>query len=367
MDEKPAVGKKKRNFWFTITHTKSMTAEEYKSAINKVIGTVGIVFLVSLLVFIALGFIGGIQQVVEAILSSNLYLYALAFLSVFIGYLISFGKWTYFMRKLGIKVSLKKNLAVYLSLYSMDLTPGKIGRVVTAYTLSRITKIKVFQVLPIVAMDTVTDFLGMAVVALAAAVYFNQFLLIVVVADFISIMPAFFVLNDWFFKLLKKLMKKSEYLEMITIYGEEYFASQSKLNSPRTYLVSMMFTIPSAILYSLSLYFVILAVTQTSFVLVAPVVPLGHTVLIYYTAQVIGSVTSLPGNIGVTDGALVAMLGSVLHFNAYDSSAITIMTRIASLWFGVLIGGVFLFYTLRYWNPTAKELKRLAKRKSKKN
>jgi uncharacterized protein (TIRG00374 family) len=357
---------RKRSFWFTITHTKSMTAEEYKGTINKVVTTVGIVFLISLLVFLAIAFLGGIGKVVGTILSSNLYLYSLAFLSVFIGYLVSFGKWTYFMKKLGVRVSLKKNLAVYLSLYSMDLTPGKIGRVVTAYTMSRIAKIRVFNVLPIVAMDTVTDFLGAAVVALAAAVYFNQFLLIVIVGDLISIFPAFFVLNDWFFNFIKKAFRDSSYLDMITLYGEEYFTSQSKLNKPKIYLVSMLFTIPSALLYSLALYFVILAVTQTPSAVAVAAPSLGHTVLIYYTAQILGAMTSLPGNIGVTDGALVAMLNNVMNFNIYVSSAITIMTRIATLWFGVLLGGVFLLYTLRYWNPTKQELRRLEKRKNRK-
>ena len=360
------IGKtgKKRSFWFTITHTKSMTAEEYKSTINKVITTVALVFIVSAFVFIGIAIFGGIGQVVSTILHSNLYLYALAFASVFLGYLVSFGKWAYFMRKLHVKVPLKKNLAVYLSLYSMDLTPGKIGRVVTAYTMSRIAKIKVFNVLPIVAMDTVTDFLGAAIVALAAAIYFNQFLWIVVVADLVSIFPAFFVINDWFFRILQKAFKKSSYLDMITMYGEEYFSSQSKLNKPRVYLVSLMFTIPSAILYSLALYFVIMAVTQVPHIGAVAPPPLGHTVLIYYTAQVVGSMTSLPGNIGVTDGVLVATLNSVLGFNNYTSSAITIMTRIATLWFGVLIGGAFLLYTFRYWNPTKRELRRFRKNRN---
>src|SRR5208283_1208379 len=116
------------------------------------------------------------------------------------------------------------------------------------------------------------------------------------------------------------------------------------LNNLKVYLISVLFTLPAEFFCSLSLYFSLRSVG---------IVPaLSKSVLIYEVAQLFGMVSTLPGNIGVTDGSLVALIGSILNLSSSVSSAATILARSSSLWFGVVLGAVFLFWTLRYWNPT---------------
>ncbi len=331
----------KESFWYTAVHRKTVSPEDYKKSVDKVITIVLLVFAVSAAVFLAIAVLGGITNVISIMEHSNLELYGLAFLFVFFGYIVSFGKWTFFMKKLNIKVPLLKNFAVYMSMYSMELTPGRIGRVICAYTLHRITKIPIMRVAPIVTMDLVTDFFGTAVVAVMGAVYFNKFVIIVLIGATISVLPTLFVLNDWFFKLLKKLLKRTKYIPAMNLFGNQYFRAQRKLHRPSVYLTAMAFTIPSAILYAMALYFTLLAVGAGA--------SASGSVLIYYSSNIIGTMTGLPGNVGVTDGAMVAMLQGILHLSSPASSAVTIMTRIATLWFGLVLGGVFLLYTLRFW------------------
>ncbi|EQD30932.1 hypothetical protein B2A_13911, partial [mine drainage metagenome] len=45
----------------------------------------------------------------------------------------------------------------------MNLTPGRIGRVVSAYTIDRVSNTHFVEILPIVSMDIFTDFLGFVV------------------------------------------------------------------------------------------------------------------------------------------------------------------------------------------------------------
>lgn len=338
---------KKKSFWYRLTHTTSLTQEEYKGMIREVYLIVGLFFLASFIVFIGLALIGGLSEVIFVLSTANIPVYAMAFAAVFIGYLISFVKWNYFTRTLKLRVPFRKNLAVYLSLYSMELTPGRIGRVLTAFTLNRITNIRFINIAPIVTMDIFTDFLGIAMLALIAAFFFSTYFIYVAIVDAILLIPFVFLLNPWFFKILKKLGKKNDKVNSFTLYGEEYFASQSKLNKPRVYIVAILFTLPSAFFYSLSLYFSLQAIGAFPSV--------GASTSIYSISQVAGMVTSLPGNIGVTDGFLVGLLGSTMSLQPAVSSAVTIMTRIASLWFGVILGGVFLVFTMRYWRANKKQ------------
>ncbi len=332
---------KSQSIWYMITHAGELNKNEYMKLVRGATWFVGLGFIASFAVFIVIALIGGIGTVISTILSSNLYLYSLAFVMVFLGYLIRFSKWQYYLKKLKLKVPWKKNLIVYLSLYSMNITPGMIGRVLVAYTISKLTDVKTSAVVPIVMMDIFTDFIGTAVVALLAAIYFHQYVLYVIGIDILLIIPYAFILNDWFYRLIKRVFKNRRFLEMFTLYGDEYFASQSTLNTPKTYAVSLAATLPATIFASMALYFTLLAIG---------IVPhLSGTIFIYTSAHIFGMVTAIPGNIGVTDGALVALLGSAFHMSTAAASAVTIMTRFATLWFGIALGGVLLIYTFRYW------------------
>jgi uncharacterized protein (TIRG00374 family) len=351
-------GKKHPGFWHNIANIKEVDRYEYASMVKKVITFVAIIFVVSFAVFVGFALYGGFFNVLQIIETANLQLYALAFASVFAGYLLSFGKWLYYTKKLKIKVPLGKNFIVYLSMYSMDLTPGRIGRVISAYTLNRVGNVRFIDVMPIVTMDVFTDFLGMALLALATAIYFNQFVLLVLVADIVLVLPFLFILSDWFFRLVGRVIKDHKIFETFSVYGERYFKSQNKLNKPEVYAVSLLFTIPSAILMAMSLYFALAAIGVTPH--------LGTSALVFSISQITGSITSIPGNIGVTDGLIVALIEKFYGLGNAASSAVDIMARTASLWFGVVLGGIALFYTLRYWNLKPDELRRMSSRNKEK-
>ncbi|MGI0133433.1 MAG: lysylphosphatidylglycerol synthase transmembrane domain-containing protein, partial [Candidatus Micrarchaeaceae archaeon] len=333
-----ARNRKKASIWSTITKLKGVDREGYLKLIKRIRIFVTLAFIASAIVFIAIAFVGGIQNVVGIILSANLAIFGLAFVSQFTGYLIKYWKWTYYLKRLGIKVPLKKNLAVYLSIYSMDITPGMIGRIVAAYTLRRITKIKFTNILPVVTMDIFTDFLGVGILAFIAAVYAQHFVFYVLLLDIVLVLPFLFLTNAWVFNLIKDKLRGGRLVKMFSLYGDEYYASQSVLNKHHVYLVSLAFTLPAAFLTSLTLYLSLLAVGIHA--------PIGTTTFIWNSAQVFGMISAVPGNIGVTDGSLVALIGTYLNVNASVSSAVTIMSRLSTLWLGFISGTIFLFYTM---------------------
>ncbi|MCL4404742.1 flippase-like domain-containing protein, partial [Candidatus Marsarchaeota archaeon] len=302
---------------------------------------VGIGFIASFIVFFVIAVLGGLSNVIQTIESANPYLYLLAFGSVLAGYLLRFLKWLYYTTRLKLKIPLKKNFIVYMSQYSMNITPGKLGRVLVAYTLSSITNIKTSNILPVVTIDIFTDFLGVGILALFTAIYFGEFVILVAIIDAVLMIPYLFILNDWFYKTLKRVFKKRKFLETFTLYGDEYFASQSVLNTPKTYLVSLAVTIPAAFFNAMALYFALLSIGIAPHVL--------GSAFIESSSNVFGMITGIPGNIGVTDGSLVALIGTVFKTSFSTSSALTIMTRFATLWFGVLLGGALLLYSFRYW------------------
>lgn len=335
--------RKKRSLWREITNIKSLDREEYVKLIHRA-GTFAVLgFFLSFLVFIGVAVFGGFTDVISRIASANPSIYALSFVAVFLGFIVRYGKWSYYMRMLKLKVPPLKSLAVYLSIYSMDLTPGRVGRIAAAYTLKRITNIKFMNIVPIITMDIFTDFLGSSILSLAAALYMRQYVIYVIALNIILLLPFVFLLHDWAYKRLKVLLKKWKRVESFSLYGDEYYASQSALNKPKVYLISVLFTLPAAVLNAMALYFALAAMGVKSLV--------PQSIFVFSIADITGMASTLPGNIGVTDGVLVALVGSLYKLTSTASSAVTIMTRTASLWFGVMLGAAMLLYTMRYWKP----------------
>ena len=347
----------KKSIWYQITNVKEMSREEYLKLVRKIGLFVIVGFGVSFAVFIGLALIGGVGQVIGVISSASPFWFGLAILLQFIGYVLMYGKWRYLLHELKMKVPFRKSFLIYLSLYSMNITPANIGRIVAAFSLTRITKIRFINVVPIVTMDIFTDFLGAAVLALITAIYVQKFFLYIIAIDIVLTLPFLLILNKWFFNLIKRLIKSEKFLRMFTLYGDEYYASQSILNKPKTYMVAIAFTLPAAFLSAMALFLAMHAIGLNPHLI--------STVSISTTAQLFGMVTAVPGNIGVTDGTLVALLGSTFGLDTTMSSALTIMTRIVTLWFGVVMGAVALFYTMKYWGMRPTDIEKEEKRKRK--
>ena len=333
---------KKQSLFGLYLPTRSMSRKQYMSTIHKLRVFVVLGLAASFVVFLLVAVFGGFLKVIGTIESANIYFYFLAFLCVFLGYMIRYAKWGYYLHRLGIKVKQAKSFLIYLSAYSMDITPGRVGRIIAAYTLKKVTKIKFMSIVPIVTMDLFTDFFGFALLALFTALYIGKYLIYVVAFDLVLIIPFVLIINPWIFNYIKTKKKKGFFLRKLEEHGKHYYMSQNKLNRPSIYGVSLLFTVPADILNSLGLYFSLLAVGIKPQVLVS--------LFIFATSQIFGMVSTLPGSIGVADATLVALLKTMLGLSSTLSSAVTIMARIATLWFGIVLGMIVLVYTLRYWN-----------------
>ena len=335
--------KKKETLWQLIVKQKKPSKETYFKLVRRVVGFVAILLVASLIVFVGIAVFskGGLLGVMGTIGHANPLIYLLAFVLQFLSFFIRFFKWRYYLHLLKIRISQVKNFIIYLSLYAMNLTPGRIGRVVSAYTVDRVSNMRFIEILPIVSVDIFTDFLGFVVLSVVFGVLFYTFLPLILIIDFVILLPFIFVLNPWLFQILKRKVFRGKFSEIFALYGDEYFASQSKLNKPKVYLLSLLFTVPAYFLSSLSLYLSLTALGVNVSVL--------KSMLVYIISVLIGIVSFIPGTIGSADVAMVALISNTFGISTSVSAAATIMTRLVTLWFGVALGSIFLFFSFRYW------------------
>ena len=329
------------------TPSRKLDREQYIRLVKRFRLIAVLVLVLSLAVFGAVAYFGGFSKVVGIISGASTAIYALAFLCVFLSFCFRYLKWNYYTKKLGLNVPHKKNFLVYLSTNGMAITPGNVGSVIAAYTLKKITGVRFSKIAPMITVQLFTDFFGFALFALAAALIIGKYIIYVAVLDIVLIVPFLLIINPWLFNLLKKKKRKGNILKRVYRHARHYYISQNALNNKRTYLVSLLFTTPADILNSMALYFSILAVGIKPQII--------KSIFVFSTSQIFGMITALPGGIGAADASFVALLGGTFKLGSALSSAITIMTRLATLWFGVALGIIALIYTIRYWSYETKK------------
>ena len=302
----------------------------------------------------------GAGKFLGTLASINPFYYSLALACVLLGELIGFPKWEMFVRKLKVRISRLKNLEIYMSMFSMEITPGRWGRAVVSYTLNRHTGVRFARTFPAVVAYIFTDFLGFVILALASAFLVHTYALASLVIIGLLLVPFIFIYVRGPFEWLKGLIGKNKRFSGFFEIGDAYFAS-NRLLGGGTYAYAMAFTLPSMLMNGLALYFVILSFGVP---VSAGLIP---TVLFVYTsAMLLGMVSGMPGALGLADAAflgyLVAFFGPIgVTFGV--ASAITILFRVASLWFVEGVGSLFLVRTMRYWKKGSAGKKTKGQRK----
>jgi glycosyltransferase 2 family protein len=346
-----------------ITDVKGMTNRtEYNDRIREarlvVYGILGVSALVFLAIVAFAIYKEGTGNLLAALYSVNPFWLLAAFGSIFVSYCMRFPKWEQYLQKLKVHVPRRKNFMVYMSMYSMDITPGRWGRGIASFTINRLTGAEFGKTFPAVVADIFTDFLGFVVLTLVTAPVFylsitssptllksfvNTFTLVFIFL-ILLLLPFAFIYSRRAFKWFRRRLGNVKIFKSIFEGGDLYYRSIKRLDAS-VYVYSMFITIPSMFLNGLALYFVILSFGINLGVSYIPAV-----LFIFSSSLIIGIVTGLPATLGVTDFLLLGYLTLFFPVIGISTAAlITIFFRIASVWFVEVFGFTALAYTTRYW------------------
>ncbi len=222
----------------------------------------------------------------------------------------------------------------------MSVTPGKFGEVLKSYMLKTVSNEPISKTAPIVLVERITDFLSLLLIAIVGAYLYGVgkeivigtaivFLLLVIVLSNKSLASYIFdIINK--FGLLKKVVPRLE-----QAYQSSYEMLQVKP------LVLMFFLSLVAWFFECLGFYLILVKFDSS-------ITLFWSSFTYAFSTILGSITMLPGGLGVTDGSLTFLLVEK-GFPTDVSVASTFLIRIVTLWFALLVGIVsVVFYQKKY-------------------
>lgn len=250
-------------------------------------------------------------------------------------YFLRYIKWHWYLKLLGHRINRFPNLLVFLSGFALTVTPGKVGEFIKAYILKERFNVPYTASTAVLLMERFTD-----VAAIVLLGCLGLFLLFwhwsVAIISIVGLFAFLMLLRNrsfvgWVIDQTARFRPLKRFAGPLRTFYEEGWI----LLEMDVFIKSLMLSLSAWFLEGLGYALVAWGLGST--------ISLMEGVFIYSVALLGGALTLFLGGLGATEGGMVG-LGIVFGMSRATSAASTIIIRVMTLWFAVLIGwGVFLF------------------------
>lgn len=295
-----------------------------------------ILLLISALIFAAIGFIGGLNDVQEAFtkLPASTYIIFLAMFAL--NALCRGARWPLGAGRLNLNIPKRRMWLFYISGFSLAATPGKLGTAIRLYFLKEKNSIPYQKSAPLYILDQTTDLLaillltGWGLLALTALTSINATTHIVIMGSFLIATTSLLVWPKALRQTLKILYRLTgrrapkKFAKLLLAFRQLHKLFNGKFLIGITLLTTLAWL---AEIYALH------AATHT----------LGYPISLQLAAGIFGltillSIFSfLPGGIGVAEVSLTTLL-TLTGMPLSTAIVVTALVRFFTLWLAVLLG-----------------------------
>ncbi len=251
-------------------------------------------------------------------------------------------KWEMYLAALGVPaIPRLLNVRIFLSGFAMSITPGKVGELIKAFQVQRLTGTPVERTAAAVAAERATDGLAMLVLASVGATQFSYGRPFVGIVGLLAVVAVLVLQRP---ALLHALVARLEHVPLVgrtAGRGEHFITSSSTLMRPRLLLRGTVIGVVSWSGECLAFLLILVALgidASWSLLLIAT--------FVLAVSSLAGGISMLPGGLGVGDASVAGMLLALVDqpdMTRATAVAATLLVRFATLWFAVLIGFVALF------------------------
>ncbi|MDA1128854.1 MAG: lysylphosphatidylglycerol synthase transmembrane domain-containing protein [Chloroflexi bacterium] len=255
-------------------------------------------------------------------------------------YLLRFLRWSFYLKVLNIKAPIGVSVLVFLSGLAMSITPGKAGELVKCYLLNSRTGVPVSRSAPVVVMERLTDVISVIILGLMGfALLPAPVIAVLAVALVVSIAGLMFATSRSAFRTASNLTSLPILSKLSSLLRDSHDGFR-ELATPRIMAAGVAVGVLAWFAEGLALWVILKGIGSD--------ISLARALPIYAAATLVGAVTALPGGLVGTEGSMLALLQQSGVARA-GASAGTVLVRLTTLWFAVLVGLVALL-ALR-WVP----------------
>jgi glycosyltransferase 2 family protein len=286
-------------------------------------------------VYLILAIFSGFRDLREALDGFNYALAPAIVGLVSLSYVGRFFRWLYYLKLLKVSVPLGINAAIFAAGLSMTISPGKLGEVLKSVFVRQASGAPVARTAPAVVAERATDGTGMVAWGFLGAFALGLGPHTMVVFLALAALGIAVLRSRRLSLLAERVLSKLPLLDRLTPYLSDFHASSNELLGARPLVVGTAISFLSWGLECLGVYLCAVGLdADRSFLLV---------VFVFAVSSLAGVLSMLPGGIGAVEAGLTGQFVAVAGLSAGLAVALTLVIRLATLWFATLVGFVGLF------------------------
>ena len=297
-------------------------------------GRLGRNFILALIlgvaVYLVLAVLTGFEDLREALSQFRWPLIPAILGLVFTSYVGRFVRWLYYLRVLNVSVPLKENVAIFAAGLSMTISPGKLGEVLKSVFVRQVAGTPVARTAPTVLAERVTDGTGMILWGLLGALAFSFGPSILLAFLALTIFGIAVLRSKRLSLLAERVLAKIPVLNRFAPHLDDFHGASNELLGTRSLAVT---TVISFVAWGFEILAVYLCVVG-----IGAEVPFLMVVFIFAVASIVGVASMLPGGIGSAEAFLAAQFIAIAGLTSGPAAALTIVIRLATLWFAIVLG-----------------------------
>ena len=270
-------------------------------------------------VLLALGLYASFGALLDALSRFNWAWFPLALALTSLNYLIRFGRWEVYLRRLRIEVPTGRSFVIFLAGLTGTITPAKLGEVLKSGLLRRGYDVPVSRSAPIVLAERVTDAIGIALLTVVVGLG---------AAGSLPLAGAALALG-----CAVALLSRTKVLDR--------FARVATARAASAELLGLKLLVGMSLLAAVSWFFECLS----AWVCVKGLgldISLADTTVVFCIATLAGALSFVPGGLGVAEASMIGLFHRLGGVSKADAAAVTVLIRLATLWFAVAVGLVAL-------------------------
>jgi len=255
--------------------------------------------------------------------------------------LLRFLKWELYLRRLGVRIPIRDSFGIFLSGFSLTVTPGKIGEVLKSYLLREAHGVPIARTAPIVVAERLTDLVALAALALVGVGALAGGERLAWVALALVGLAVAIVASERLAHAVINLVGAMPVVGKLAPKLREFYGATKELLAPTPLVLATLLSIVAWMCECVAFWLVLRGFSGAD-------ASLKLCTFIYATMTIAGALSFLPGGLGVQEIGMVRLLIAQAHgVSEPMAAAATFVTRLCTLWFAVIIGVVALLIMQR--------------------
>jgi uncharacterized protein (TIRG00374 family) len=302
----------------------------------------------SVVVFAIVGLYGQLDDVVAALISIDWWIVLPAMMALsFLNYIIRYMKWQYYLRRIDVNLSHTDSFSIFLAGFTLTTTPGKIGEAVKGFFIRDIDDTPIAKTVPVVVSERVTDLLALVLLAMIGftiGINTGDQLLTVVLLGGVVFVGALVLSQKTFYQKILKRFTSFGPLKRFQDSVDDIENTMTQTLGPKPLVVSTTISVPGWFMECIELWLLLSLLSGGVLPSLDPasLVLLLQATFVHATASIIGAISFLPGGVGTYEITSVALIQFLLGLAQAQASAATIIIRVVTLWFSVIVGFIAL-------------------------